>query len=499
MAYTDFTFFFFFLLVAGVYFVLPARGRRVWLLAAGLVFVALWNVYSALSLLGVILVSYLGGRLLSRTAQTDSSVSKHKKTLLAVFLCLLFGFLVILKYTELAADTSVKVLNRLGGNITFDFPSLLLPVGLSFYTFAAAGYLIDVYRASIPAETNLVSFSLFLAFFPNLTAGPIERSNNLLRQIQNIDKIHLWSYKRLASGTLTVLWGYFLKLVLADRAAILVNEVFDGFWNYGSTELFIGAVVFSLQIYGDFAGGSYMALGFAEILGFDLIDNFNAPYFSKSIKEFWRRWHISLSSWFRDYLYIPLGGNRRGEGRKYLNMAIVFLVCGLWHGANWTFLVWGAIHALYQLIGGLTRKKRMALYQKWKIDTASPVFRGLQTLCTFLLTTIAWILFRANSLQEAGLYLWRMLTQINLWEVMNGTIYELGLDVTEMNLLFIAVLVVFLVDYLRYKKEKNFVQLVKTQQFWVRAVIAAALVTVILFFGCYGSRFGESAFIYAEF
>lgn len=497
MAYTEWTFFLYFAVVAAIYFFLPGKARRVWLLLCSLGYVFLWQVSAGFFVVGSSLVTYLGARLVAPQPETENR--EHRRRILAIFLFLIFGLLAVLKYSGMAVDTANSIAGALGSYKRLELPDLVLPVGLSFYTFASAGYLIDSFRGDVKPEKNFGKYLLFLAFFPNFSAGPIERSRNLLRQIQTIDQVNLWDHQRIVSGAFTVLWGYFLKLVIADRAAILVAQVFDRFWAYGSFELLVGAVVFSIQIYGDFAGGSYMALGFARILGFELIDNFNAPYFSLSIKDFWRRWHISLSSWFRDYLYIPLGGNRKGTARKYVNTAVVFLVCGMWHGANWTFLVWGALHALYQVIGGLTKDKREALYQRLHIDTSSGSFHALQRLCVFLLSSFAWILFRAGNLTQAGIYIWRIFARPDYWNVMNGTIYQLGLSNTEMNLLFLGTAALFAVDWLRDRKKKEFSELVAQSQPWVRILIALALLISILFFGCYGSNFGESAFIYAEF
>lgn len=503
MAYTDLLFFAFFAVCALIYFVIPKKARRLWLVLCCYVFIFKWSVKSAVFTLAVTFVTFLSAVIMDKidsSGRDDADKSKHKKkAVLTVSAVLLFGTLLVLKYSEMFVDTVVKVINKFGGNCISVLPDIILPVGLSFYTFATVGYMIDVYKGKVKAEKNIIKYSLFVSFFPNFTAGPIERSDNLLKQIRDIENVRLWDYERVANGTVIMIWGYFLKLVIADRAAVLVNNVFDNFWQYGSVELLLGAVVFSVQIYADFAGGSYMALGCAKILGFDLIDNFKSPYFSRSIKEFWRRWHISLSSWFKDYLYIPLGGNRRGEMRKYLNMMIVFLVCGMWHGASWTFLVWGFVHGMYQFIGGITEKKRSSLYHKMGINTESAVFRALQTLCTFMLTAFAWILFKADTLTDGFTYIQRIFTRPEIWNVMNGRIYELGLDNTEMNILFIAVAVMFIADYLKYRNNKTLPELIKSQQIVVRFAIVIALLIAIIFFGCYGNKFGASSFIYAEF
>ncbi|MDU5595662.1 MAG: MBOAT family O-acyltransferase, partial [Peptoniphilus rhinitidis] len=260
---------------------------------------------------------------------------------IAVFLCFIInlGILFVFKYFNFFAD----LINNFSGkdlNISID---VILPVGISFYTFQALGYTIDVYRKDLCAEKNFIDYALFVSFFPQLVAGPIERSINLLPQIKNPRK---FSYENLISGLVLFFYGMFLKLIIADRAAILVNEVFRNYTNFSREVLIISAILFTLQIYCDFYSYSIMAKGSARILGINLMDNFKEPLLSKSITEFWRRWHISLSTWFKDYLYIPLGGNRKGKIKKYFNLIIVFLVSGLWHGADLSFVLWGLIHGI---------------------------------------------------------------------------------------------------------------------------------------------------------
>ena len=242
---------------------------------------------------------------------------------------------------------------------------------------------------------------MFVSFFPQLVAGPIERSKNLLSQMKSIEKIKLWNARRIASGAILMVWGFFMKMVIADRVALLIDTVFDNYRMYGSTELIIAAIGFTIQIYCDFGSYSSIAIGTAKIMGFELMENFNTPYFARNIRDFWSRWHISLSSWFKDYLYIPLGGNRRGQLRKAVNIMIVFLVSGLWHGANWSFVVWGGIHGLYQVIADLLKTSKTKIREKMNIRTDCISWKLLQTVVTFGLVVFAWIFFRADTITDA--------------------------------------------------------------------------------------------------
>ena len=263
------------------------------------------------------------------------------KWVIAICLIVNLGILAVFKYANFAISSLNDILGILNVSVVLRRIDVLLPVGISFYTFQALSYIIDVYRQDVEVETNFFRYALFVSFFPQLVAGPIERSKNLLTQMQNIEKIRLWNAKRIASGAILMVWGFFLKMVIADRVSILVDTVFDNYHMYGSVELIIAIIGFTIQIYCDFGSYSLIAIGAAKVMGFELMENFNTPYFARSIRDFWGRWHISLSTWFRDYLYIPLGGNRRGKARRELNILIVFLVSGLWHGANWTFVIWG--------------------------------------------------------------------------------------------------------------------------------------------------------------
>lgn len=375
----------------------------------------------------------------------------------------------------------------------------LLPVGISFYTFQALGYTIDVYRGDVRAETNLIRYALFVSFFPQLVAGPIERSKNLLSQMQNIAEIKLWNARRVTSGTILMIWGFFVKMVIADRAAVLVNTVFDNYRMYGSTELVLAAVFFALQIYCDFGSYSLIAIGAAKIMGFELMENFNTPYFACSIRDFWSRWHISLSTWFRDYLYIPLGGNRRGRVRKSVNIMIVFLASGLWHGADWSYVVWGGIHGAYQVIGDYLASFREKCIRKLRVNTACFSWKFLQTTVTFILVVFAWIFFRADSIGDAFHYIRRIWVRPTPWVLFNGEIFTLGLDRPEMNILFVAICMLGLVDLVRYRKKMTLDVFLMQQNLWFRGGVMIGLVVLIFVCGKYGVGFDPQQFIYFQF
>lgn len=317
------------------------------------------------------------------------------------------GFLCIFKYYNFFIESFADAVGHVGFQVNPWTLSIILPVGISFYTFHGLSYVIDIYNKKIKAEQSFVDYAVFVSFFPLLVAGPIERATHLLPQIKNE---RTFEYAKAIDGLRQILWGLFKKIVIADGCAEFANEIFDHSGTYAGSTLLLGAVFFAFQIYGDFSGYSDIALGTARLLGIELLQNFKFPYFSRDIAEFWRRWHISLSSWFRDYLYIPLGGSKGGTWMKIRNTFIIFLVSGLWHGANWTFLVWGALNAIYFLPLLLTDNNRTHLdivAQERRLPTLREF---LSILITFGLTVLAWIFFRAENLSHATEYLMGILS-----------------------------------------------------------------------------------------
>jgi len=494
MVFNSAVFLYFFPIVILFYFLVPKKLRYIWLLGASLYFYMCWYVKYVILLLISILTTWLAGYLVHKIQNTLA-----RKWIVAICLLVNLGILFFFKYFDFFLDSLNKVLSKVGIQAVESSFSVLLPVGISFYTFQALGYIIDVYRGKIEAEKNPLRYALFVSFFPQLVAGPIERSENLLNQVRNVDKMKLWNYENVTNGLTLMVWGLFVKMVIADRVAILVNTVFDGVYLYGTVALVAGALGFALQIYCDFMGYSTIAIGAAKVMGFTLMENFDTPYFATSISDFWRRWHISLSTWFRDYVYIPLGGNRCSKIRKYFNLMVTFGVSGLWHGANWTYVFWGFLHGVYQVVGEITKPFRQKLCKKTNAKTESFSFKLAQIVGTFALVDFAWIFFRADSLGIAVNYCKRMFTKWDPWSLFNGEIYNLGLDRFEFNVLVIAAAVLLLVDLIRYCKKQMITEFLQEQCIWFRWGVILALIFATIIYGMYGIQFESSQFIYFQF
>lgn len=500
MQFNSFDFMFFFPVVLAVYFVIPRKLRAIWLLFASYYFYMSWNAIYALLIGGSTVITYLSGILFSHFSNEDCKSGTFKKRA-TMILCIVInlGILFVFKYGNFIIDTINSVLKVVHISVIDRRLDLLLPVGISFYTFQALGYIIDVYRGDVEIESNFIRYALFVSFFPQLVAGPIERSKNLLSQMKDICNIKLWNAQRVASGAILMVWGYFMKMVIADRVALLVDYVFENYRMLGSSELIAGAIGFTLQIYCDFGSYSLIAIGAAKIMGFELMENFNTPYFACSIRDFWSRWHISLSTWFRDYLYIPLGGNRKGKVRKAINIMIVFLVSGLWHGANWNFVVWGGIHGFCQVIADVLASPREKLRKALKIKTDCMSWKLLQIIVTFILVAFAWIFFRADTIIDALRYIYRIIIRPTPWLLFNGGIFEIGLDRVEMNILIVSVVLLVLVDLVRYIKKQTLDIFLFEQNLWFEWAVVICLIVMIFIFGEYGPAYDPKQFIYFQF
>lgn len=494
MLFNSIDFLIFFPIVVLLYFVIPKKARYIWLLAASYYFYMCWNVKYILLLMISTVTTWLAGWMVS---VCKKSIQKK----IAMFGCIGINLAILFffKYFDFFLDSVNRVLNFANIQALEKPFDLLLPVGISFYTFQALGYIIDVYRGKVEHEKNILRYALFVSFFPQLVAGPIERSENLLKQVKELDNRKAWDYENVVKGLITMVWGLFVKMVISDRVAILVDNVFDNFYMYGTVALATGAVGFALQIYCDFMGYSTIAVGAAKVMGFQLMENFETPYFAKSVSEFWRRWHISLSSWFRDYVYIPLGGNRCSKARKYFNLMVTFGVSGLWHGANWTFIAWGLLHGVFRIVGDFTRPIRQRLYKKGNVKTESISFKLGQVVSTFLLVDLAWIFFRAGSLGIALDYCKRIFTKWDPWSLFNGEIYTLGLDRTEFNILIVSVVVLLLVDLVRYFKKQDITAFLEEQCIWFQWLVVILLIGATIIYGIYGIQFDSSQFIYFQF
>lgn len=398
MLFNSLKFLCFFPVVMSLYFIIPERMKKIWLLVSSYFFYMSWNIQYGALLAGITLITYQGAMWIEKS---DNSCVKKIYLILSVSVVL--SVLFFFKYYNFTINNLQTMLQMTGIVIPVKQSNVILPVGISFFIFQGIGYVVDVYKGQ-SAERNIWEYALFLSFFPQLVAGPIERSKNLLWQLH---KKSQFNYERLREGLLLMLWGYFLKLMIADRAAIYVDTIYTNFEQYPGIYLLIATILFAYQIYCDFAGYSIIAMGAAKVLGIDLMDNFNCPYFSKSVAEFWNRWHISLGTWLRDYVYIPLGGNRRGITRKYRNKILVFLISGLWHGANWTFLAWGGVNGSYQIISEAW-KNRNGTFDKGFGVKSFFGYKAFQIGITFLLIDFSWIFFRSESLNKA----FRMIQQI---------------------------------------------------------------------------------------
>ncbi|PCJ57092.1 MAG: membrane-bound O-acyltransferase family protein [Candidatus Hydrogenedentota bacterium] len=393
MQFNSIEFIFFFPFVAACCFSLPPHAQRVWLLLASYLFYMAWNPFYILLIWISTLTDYGVAR-----AMENHTDKRGRRKWLYVSLCINLGLLFAFKYANLAGDALTQAGLWIGVDWNVPYLDILLPVGISFYTFQTLSYTIEVYRGNQKAERSLVDFALYVAYFPQLVAGPIERPQHLLPQLKTPK---YFDYDRVVSGLRLVLWGIFKKVVIADRLAVMVNVIYDQPERYPGSFLTLATVFFAFQIYCDFSGYTDIARGCARVLGVDLMKNFNRPYMATSIRDFWRRWHISLSTWFRDYVYVPCGGNRGSTAAWALGLFAVFLLSGLWHGANYTFVVWGLLHFGYYLFGRATHPLRSRLVHALGLTKVPGLLPILQVTTTFVLVCIGWVFFRAESMGQA--------------------------------------------------------------------------------------------------
>jgi len=408
-----------------------------------------------------------------------SENEKSRKFWFWLSICVNLGFLGLFKYYNFFASSFTELLEGVGLKSSPLLLNVILPVGISFYTFHGLSYVIDIYLKRIKAEYNFVDYSLFVSYFPLLVAGPIERATHLLPQVK---VKRTFDFEKAKQGVYQIIWGLLKKVVIADTCASYANAIFDNYSSMNSLSLMLGAIYFAFQIYGDFSGYTDMALGMSKLFGIDLLKNFNYPYFSRDIAEFWRRWHISLSSWFKDYLYIPLGGSKGSKFKQVRNVFIIFVVSGFWHGANWTYLAWGFINALYFLPLLLLNKNRsnIAMVQlKCNLTSAKEVFH---IFCTFLLTCISWIFFRSKSITEAVLYIKRIFTDGSFSpQYLSNERYNYEL------MLMVALFVIVEWNY-RFKEEP-----ISGKNSWLKLSLAIAAIIALGTFSDY------KEFIYFQF
>lgn len=488
MLFNSLQFVIFFPIVIILYFLTPYKKRWILLLIASYYFYMCWKVDYILLIIISTLIDYICS---NKMSQIKEKVKRKKWLLISIFsnIGILFGF----KYFNFFSENIQTLFNNY--NVFYEMPlfNVLLPVGISFYTFQTLSYTIDVYNNKTPAQRHLGVFAVYVSFFPQLVAGPIERSNHLLPQFF---RKHDFSYIRVKAGLQKMLWGFFKKIVIADNLAILVDGVYNNVDNYSGLTLIVATIFFTFQIYCDFSGYSDIAIGTAKVMGFELRENFKRPYFSKSIREFWQRWHITLSTWFRDYVYIPLGGNRTIKWRWYYNIFITFLVSGLWHGANWTFVIWGALHGTYLIIAlALTNPKKQfsSLIQK----QSKSFNKLLDVTITFILVAFAWIFFRANNLDDAIYIISNLFVNYN--EILNLSELRtqfrgIGLFQEDLIKCFLLILALFL--YSSYERSGNVWEKLQEKPKWIRWSIYYILVYGILFIAPHSN---VNNFIYFQF
>lgn len=461
------------------FFTKTIRHQNILIVCASYLFYGWWDWrFLSLILFSTIIDYSIGLKLEKETRK------QNQKLLLLCSILINLGLLGFFKYYNFFIDNFVTAFSFFGYSFKTSSLSIILPVGISFYTFQTLSYTIDIYRGRMKSTKNFFAFASFVSFFPQLVAGPIERASNLLPQFL---KKRTFNYSEAANGMRQILWGLFKKIVIADNCAIFVNEIFANYDTLSGSTLLLGGVLFAFQIYGDFSGYSDIAIGTARLFGFNLMKNFSFPYFSRDIAEFWRRWHISLSTWFKDYLYIPLGGSRGGVKIKIRNTLIIFIVSGFWHGANWTFIIWGLINALYFIPILLQNKNRDHLSIVAKGSIFPTYIEVYQILRTFLLTVIAWIFFRAEDISQAISYLLR---------VFDYSLLSIPQLITpKIDMVFTLFLIIFfiIIEWLNREKEYGLeISHLSKIKRWGTYIL---LIILIITFGV----FNKTDFIYFQF
>ena len=450
--------------------------QNILLLVSSYFFYGCWDWRFLFLLIFSTLLDYITG-----IKMYNSTSQNHKKCWFWLSICINLGFLGVFKYYNFFAESFADGLTQMGFRANPWTLNVILPVGISFYTFHGLSYVIDIYNNRVKPERDFINYSVFVCFFPLLVAGPIERATHLLPQLL---KKRVFDSDRTVDGLRQILWGLFKKIVIADNCATYVNQIFSNYHSQNGSTLLIGAIFFAFQIYGDFSGYSDIAIGMARLFGIELLRNFAYPYFSRDIAEFWRRWHISLTTWFRDYLYIPLGGSRGGKWKNVRNTLIIFLVSGFWHGANWTFLAWGAFHALFFL--------PLILFQPKRKNT-NPVAEGkmlpslkelFQMISTFLLVVIGWIFFRSGSIGQAVDYFGRMFDR----SLMEMPVYSVGMSKT-----IFGIVILMLVEWFQRNK-KHGLEIAFIHSHFIKWSVYYVIIAIILEYGA-----NSQSFIYFQF
>ncbi len=460
---------------------LPHKYRWQLLLGASCYFYMAFLPIYILILGFTIVIDYFAGIYIENTK------GAKRRQYLIISLIANIGVLAVFKYFNFLNDNLSLLLNSVGYQNSIPNLSILLPIGLSFHTFQAMSYTIEVYRGNQKAERHFGIYALYVMFYPQLVAGPIERPQNILHQFY---EKHKFDYKQVTDGLKLMAWGLFKKVVIADRLASTVNRVYDNPMDFEGLALIVATVFFAIQIYCDFSGYSDIAIGSAQVMGFKLMKNFDRPYFSKSISEFWKRWHISLSTWFRDYLYISLGGNRVSKGRLYFNLMVTFLISGLWHGANWTYVIWGGLNGLYLVIELWVTKPLTKLVEFLKLNRFPLLLNFIKTAFTFSLICLTWVFFRAKSVQDALYILTHFFTSFKI----PGLFSKLAIAKFDLQIIGFSLFILLFTEWMQRGKSLRIWLDVKPV--YVRWSVYVLLGITILLFGAYEQN---QQFIYFQF
>lgn len=459
-----------------IYYMIPKNRQWISLLVFSIIFYSLFSVKMWFFMLVTTITTFIYGKYL-----------KKSKILLGAIIS--FNIIILLTLKVIASDISFIMQTNLN---RFSF---LVPIGISFYTLQSIAYMTDVYKGRVEAETNFFKYLLFMIFFPQILQGPIPSYIDLKEELF---QGHKFSEQVLLNGFYLLLWGYFQKMIIADRCNIVVNQIFDNYLAYEGFYLLIGGVLYSIQLYADFAGCVCIALGSAEMFGIHLKQNFDHPYFAISIKDFWRRWHISLSNFLKNYIYIPLGGNRKGTLRKYVNIMITFFVSGIWHGIGLHFIIWGLLHGLYQVMGELLKPVKAFCMKLTNTKENSITHIFICRVTTFFLVMIAWVFFRAESVSKAIYIVVHMFTKYNPWIFVSGDLYTLGIKEEEWGLLFICGVIMIIVAYM-HEKKIQIRKLFSEQPLLFRWAVLLCCIFMILITGIYGPLYDSAQFIYGGF
>ena len=488
MLFNSISFLIFFPVVILLYFIIPHRFRYIWLLAASYYFYMAWNPVYALLMLTSTFITYTSGILIDKANKTSGggNAAKLKNIYVSISFILNLSILFFFKYFYFAVDNINILLSALHIQLIQPKFDIILPLGISFYTMQMIAYIVDIYRGA-KAETNFIKYALFISFFPKLLAGPIERTATFLPQLQ---ERKYFNYDNLKNGLLLMLYGYFLKMVIGDRAAILVNFVFENYEAYMGLEIFVAITIYSIQIYADFFGYTCIAIGAAQTMGFTLLQNFNHPFFAVSVGDYWRRWHISLSMWLRDYIYFPLGGSRCSKIKKYRNILITFFISGLWHGANWTFIIWGMIHGLSIILDDIFKPVFQKIYSIFNINTQCFSFRLFQIIIAFLIINYSRLFFRAPDIETAVIMTKQMFSVWNPWIFFDNSLYDMGLSRKDFYVLCFSIIILWAVSFMQEKGIKIREELAK-QNLVFRWILYWIAIFGILTFGVYGTAYKD--------